>query len=73
MITFNGIDLSDIIRVTDISGRGPISPSIIRQSIPGKEGVLFQRREITERLLSVSFIVVPESQSLFDLRGEIDT
>lgn len=73
MMIFNGVDLRDFIRVTDIAGRGPLSQTIIRQSISGKEGALFQRRKVLERVLSVSFMVVPKSRSLLDLREVVDT
>ncbi|MEW9503235.1 distal tail protein Dit [Jeotgalibacillus marinus] len=71
MITFNGYDLTDLIQVTDINGRGPLSQTIISQSIPGKDGSFFQRRQLTERTLSVSFVVIADF--LEDLRDKVDT
>ncbi|WLR41669.1 phage tail family protein [Bacillus carboniphilus] len=70
MLTFNGKDLSELIRVTEINGRGPLSQTTIRQSIPGKDGSFFQRRQLTERVLSVSFLMIADS--LNDLRKKVD-
>lgn len=70
MITYNGTDLSSMINVTSIGGRGPLSQNIIRSKIPGKKGSTFHRREIPERIIPVGFELV--GNSLEDVRQKVN-
>jgi len=67
---FNGSDLTAILRVTSVGGRGALTQNIIRTSVPGREGSFRQRREIPEKVLPVSFVVVEAAKA--DLRNSVD-
>lgn len=70
MLTYNGVDLSNLIGVTEISGRGPMSQEINRFSIPGRPGSYFQNRRKPERIIGVSIEIT--GNSLSDIRSKVD-
>src|SRR5690625_1607715 len=67
---FNGIDLNEIFRITDIEGRGPFMQEILRQSISGRDGSYRIERRIPKRLLNVKDRILAKSK--VDLRDKIN-
>ncbi|CAG9621089.1 distal tail protein Dit [Sutcliffiella rhizosphaerae] len=70
MITFNGTYLGDLIKVTEIGGRGPIGQTSIRKDVPGKNGTHFIKTQNKERVIPISFYIL--SKSLEELRNKVD-
>ena len=52
---YNGNDLSDILRIHKVEGRGPFLQEITRKSISGRDGSLRTKRRLPERILNVHF------------------
>ncbi|MFS0776267.1 distal tail protein Dit [Neobacillus sp. 3P2-tot-E-2] len=71
MITFNGVDLSNLIKVKSIGGRGPLSQSVVRTTVPGKDGAYAQRKKIPERPIPVTFDIT--GASLTDIHQKVDS
>src|SRR5690625_7871550 len=67
---FNGIDLNEIFRITDIEGRGPFMQEILRQSISGRDGSYRIDRRIPERPLNVEGRIVAKNKE--DLREKVN-
>jgi predicted phage tail component-like protein len=71
MITFNGVDLGNLIRVPYIGGRGPLAQNIIRTTVPGKNGSYPIRKTLPERSIPVEFMIL--GNSFEQLRQNVDT
>lgn len=54
---FNGTDLSSLILVTAIGGRGLLGQEVIRTTVPGKDGSYPLRRYLKERPIPVDFVI----------------
>src|SRR5690625_535591 len=67
---FNGIDLNEIFRITDIEGRGPFMQEILRQSISGRGGSYRIDRRIPERQLDVGGRILAKNKE--DLREKVN-
>jgi len=67
---FNGIDLNEIFRITDIEGRGPFMQEILRQSISGRDGSYRIDRRIPERPLNVEGRILAKNKE--DLREKVN-
>jgi len=70
MFYYNDNDLSDLINITYVKGRGPISQEVNRMSIPWRAGSFYQSRRKPERILEVSFELV--GYDLTDIRTKVD-
>src|SRR5690625_7021302 len=67
---FNGIDLNEIFRITDIEGRGPFMQEILRQSISGRDGSYRIDRGIPERPLNVEGRILAKNKE--ELREKVN-
>ena len=60
-MTIDGYDLSNILLVQFVEGRGPFSQEIIRQHVNGKDGSYRTGRRLPERLLRVHSSILTDS------------
>src|SRR5690625_6707352 len=67
---FNGIDLNEIFRITDIEGRGPFMQEILRQSISCRDGSYRIDRRIPERRLNVERRILAKNKE--NLREKVN-
>jgi len=69
-MTYNGYDLSDLLIIQFIEGRGPFNQEINRQSSSGRDGSYRMSRRIPERLLRVHATIMTDSFK--DIRDQVD-
>lgn len=67
---YNNVDLSDIIIIQKVDGRGPLTQEINRSSASSRDGSYRMNRRIPERPLDVTSAIVAENET--DLRNKID-
>ena len=60
-MTYDGRDLSDILKVLWVDGRGPFQQEIERESISGRHGSIRMNRRIPGRPLDVECVRLPKS------------
>jgi predicted phage tail component-like protein len=71
MITIKGQYLGDLIKVTSIGGRGPMTQEAVLQQKNGSPGSHYKKRRIPERPIPVTFELV--GNSLEDIRKKVDS
>jgi predicted phage tail component-like protein len=71
MITLKGQYLGDLIEVTSIGGRGPMTQEAVLQQKNGSPGSHYKKRIIPERFIPVTFELVGDS--LEDIRKKVDS
>lgn len=78
-VTFNGINLEDyftdeksgtFLVINEVYGRGPMSQTTDRITVPGRPGTFFRRKYKPERTITVKITL--GGKSLPDLRAKID-
>lgn len=70
---YDGHDLSDILKVLWVDGRGPFQQEIERESISGRHGSIRMNRRIPERALNAECVLLADSfEILREKMGELN-